>query len=83
MLFFYFYLFIFIFFLEKLRIVIANLGYVVVSLCYTTKLVLNCYVVMQALLALDSKLVYTSYFSFDCYVVMQVILVFRFFEFWF
>lgn len=83
MVFFDCYLFIFIFFLEKLRIVIANLGYVVVSLCYTTKLVLNCYVVKQALLALDSKLVYTSYFSFDCYVVMQVIFVFRFFEFWF
>lgn len=50
------YLFLF-FFLEKLRIVIANLGYVVVSLCYTTKLVLNCYVVMQALLALAAMLV--------------------------
>lgn len=70
--------------MEKLRIVIANLGYVVVSLCYTTKLVLNCYVVMQALLALDSKLVYTSYFSFDCYIAMQVILIFfAFFNFGF
>ena len=55
------YLFLF-FFLEKLRIVIANLGYVVVSLCYTTKLVLNCYVVMQALLALAAMLVIQVFF---------------------
>lgn len=47
----------FIFFFWKLRIVIANLGYVVVSLCYTTKLVLDCYVVKQALLALAAMLV--------------------------
>lgn len=69
------YLFLFFFF-GKLRIVIANLGYVVVSLSHTTKLVLNCYVVIQALLALDSKLVYASYLSLNCYVVMQVILVY-------
>ena len=48
-------MYLFLFFWE-LRIVIANLGYVVVSLCYTTKLVLDCYVVKQTLLALDSKL---------------------------
>ena len=47
----------FIFFFWKLRIVIANLGYVVVSLCYTTKLVLDCYVVKQTLFALAAMLV--------------------------
>lgn len=51
----------------------------VVSLDYATRLVLGCYVVIQALLALDSKLVYASYFSFNCYVAMQVILVFSLF----
>ena len=50
-------MYLFFIFFWKLRIVIANLGYVVVSLCYTTKLVLDCYVVKQALLALDSMLV--------------------------
>ena len=56
MVFFDCYLFIFIFFLEKLRIVIANLGYVVVSLCYTTKLVLIAMLVKQVLFALAAML---------------------------
>lgn len=50
-------MYLFLFFFGKLRIVIANLDYVVVSLSHTNKLVLVCYVVKQALLALAAMLV--------------------------
>lgn len=50
-------MYLFLFFLEKLRIVIANLGYVVVRLGYTTKLVLIAMLVKQVLFALAAMLV--------------------------
>lgn len=40
-------MYLFLFFFGKLKIVIANLGYVVVSLDYATRLVLGCYVVIH------------------------------------
>lgn len=73
------YVFIFIFF-GKLKIVIANLGYVVVSLDYATRLVLGCYVVIHFgfslfwILVLIAKLVCLAMLAiqviwvWDCYV---------------